>query len=184
MDAGAEADLPDDVMGKRVPQWILPPIDPNLSKAEREAEALRRKRMRPDILVMEGLEEKDIRGKSEAGIRTHIKNLCDTKQLKIHVVEVGYCNDLNHASKDADKRVQHEDLITLLRQAGLSVAFHDPVTLGRCGSIPKSLITLMKTTFGLESHRAEEYANKLNRHAVQWVDKMYIHRQCVLAGHG
>ena len=30
----------------------------------------------------------------------------------------------------------------------------------------------------------DEYANKLNRHSVQWVDKMYAHRQCALARQG
>ena len=39
-------------------------------------------------------------------------------------------------------------------------------------------------TVGLHTSRADEYAKKLNRHAVQWVDKMYTHRQCALARQG
>jgi hypothetical protein len=31
----------------------------------------------------------------------------------------------------------------------------------------------------MSTHRAEEYANKLTRHAVHWVDKMYTHRMCL-----
>ena len=40
--------------------------------------------------------------------------------------------------------------------------------------------TIMKETFDLAPSRADEYAKKLNRNAVQWVDKIYKHRQCAL----
>ena len=40
----------------------------------------------------------------------------------------------------------------------LHQSFHDPFTLGRCGTIPASLITLLKETFGLDTSRADEYA--------------------------
>ena len=141
--------------------------------------------MRPDILILEGLKEKDIRGKPVDEIRSHINDLKITMKLKVHVIEVGYCTDLNHASKDLDKRKQHEDLVALLRTpcphfGATTVRFHDPVTLGHCGTIPASLITLMKETFDLAPSRADEYAKKLNRNAVQWVDKIYKHRQCAL----
>ena len=81
-----------------------------------------------------------------------------------------------------DKRLQHEELVTLLRSfrgpqgATLKVRFHDPVTLGRCGSLPASFISLLKDTFFMTACQAEATANKLNRHAVIWVDKMYTHR--------
>ena len=185
MDAGAERDLPEDVSGKRVPMWILPPIDANHTREERQAEETSRRKMRPDILILEGLDEKDIRGKPEDQIRSHINDLKESMKLKVHVIEVGYCTDLNHASKDLDKRKQHEDLVALLRTpcphfGATTVRFHDPVTLGHCGTIPASLITLMKETFDLAPSRADEYAKKLNRIAVQWVDKIYKHRQCAL----
>jgi hypothetical protein len=182
MDAGTERDLPEDVTGKHIPTWLLPPIDANLSPEERQAEETSRRKMRPDIVVIEGLEEKDIRGKSEAAIRSHLDGLKLRLQIKIHVLEVGYCADLNHADKDSDKRKQHEDIVALLRKGGYDVRFADPITLGRCGTIPTSFITLMKDTFGLGMNRAEEYAFKLNRHAVQYVDKMSNHRQ--MCNHG
>ena len=184
MDAGKDCDLPDGVSGKRVPTWILPPIDANTTPEARQIEKTRRRKMRPDILILEGLEEKDVRGSNVDRIRSHINDLNATRKLRIHVIEVGYCSDLDHAAKDSDKRKQHEDLVALLRQTCPRTSFHDPVTLGRCGTIPASLITLLKETFGLHTSRADEYAKKLNRHAVQWVDKMYTHRQCALARQG
>ena len=53
------------------------------------------------------------------------------------------CSDLDHAAMDFDKRKQHEDLAALLRQTCPSTSFHDPVTLGRCGTIPASLRILL-----------------------------------------
>ena len=184
MDAGKDRDLPVDVMGKRIPAWLFPapkPVGDSWTRTQYDEDANLRKKLRPDILIIEGLAEGAIRGLSIAEIRSYLQA---NPRFKIHVIEVGYCGDLNHAAKDFDKRLQHEQLVALLRSAGLNVTFHDPVTLGRCGTIPSSFIALMKDAFGLSSPQAEAVAFKLNRHAVQWVDKMYTHRQCVTRNPG
>jgi hypothetical protein len=46
MDAGAQADLPAGVQGKRLPAWLLP---------EELITAAERRKLRPDVLVIEGL---------------------------------------------------------------------------------------------------------------------------------
>jgi len=153
----------------------LSPIDQNLTRQEKRDEESRRRKLRPDILVIEGLETANIRGKSTEEIRQYLTD--NHHRLKVHILEVGYCGDLNHEQKDFDKRAQHVELVSLIRETGLTVLFHDPVTLGRCGSIPASLITLMKDSFGLNTAQAEATAFQLNRHAVQWVDRMLTHRQ-------
>jgi hypothetical protein len=56
MDAGTTKTLPDDVEGKRLPSWLFPDIDATLSAAEQATEAERRTKLRPDILVVEGLQ--------------------------------------------------------------------------------------------------------------------------------
>ena len=175
MDAGKEKDLTSDVAGKRVRPWLFPPIDDNLTAQEKRAETERRRKLRPDILVIEGLETANIRGKSTEEIRQFLTD--NRHRLKVHILEVGYCGDLNHDQKDFDKRAQHAELVSLIRESDLTVLFHDPVTLGRCGSIPASFVTLMKDSFGLSAAQAEATAFQLNRHAVQWVDRMLTHRQ-------
>ena len=45
MDAGQAADLPEGVAGKRLPPWILPKVDNET-----------RGKLRPDILIIEGLD--------------------------------------------------------------------------------------------------------------------------------
>ena len=45
MDVGQAADLPEGVAGKRLPPWILPKVDNET-----------RGKLRPDILIIEGLE--------------------------------------------------------------------------------------------------------------------------------
>jgi len=178
MDAGKAKDLPDDVEGKRLPSWLFPEIGATLSAADRAAEADRRTKLRPDILVVEGLQAQASRQDDDT-VRAHVA--LNIKKYKIHIFEVGYCSDINHAEKDADKASQHEDLVQLLKATGFEVIFHPPVSLGRCGSIPTSLHTLLRKVFQASSKRADEYCNKLSAHAAQWVDKMYTHRQCTEA---
>jgi hypothetical protein len=181
MDAGAEKDLPKDVHGKRLPAWLLPPVDASLTEAERAEQELTRKKLRPDILVIEGLSASDTTGPAEA-VRSHIASRL--KQLTVHVIEVGYTSDIDHEGKSDVKTAQHEALVAELKKAGFEVKYHEPFTLGRCGSIPASLINTFKKAFKMSTHRAEEYANKLTRHAVHWVDKMYTHRMCLEASGG
>jgi hypothetical protein len=175
MDAGKGSDLPEGVMGKRIPQWLLPDLPTDTTELTNKEENARRKKLRPDILIIEGLAEANIRGLTDDATRQYI--YANRHRLTVHIIEVGYCGDLNHESKDFDKRAQHAELVTLIRSSGLTVKFHDPVTLGRCGSIPVSFITMMRHQFGLSSNQAETAAFNLNRHAVQWVDKMYTQRQ-------
>ena len=177
MDAGKDNDLPDDVTGKRLPDWLIDLEGANRSPDD--PESTRRRKLRPDILIIEGLTASDIAGLNPDEIREHVRN--NTQRLIVHVLEVGYCSDINHAHKDNDKRTQHEGLVTLLRGSNLQVQFHDPVTLGRCGSLQASLTNLLKDTFYLTAPQAQTVAFSLTRHAVQWVDKMYTHRQHILA---
>jgi ribonuclease HI/exonuclease III len=178
MDAGAAKTLPDDVEGKRLPAWLFPDIEATLPPAAQASEADRRKKLRPDILVVEGLQAQDTR-RDETSVKEHVRT--NIKKYRIHIFEVGYCSDINHAEKDADKAKQHDELVQLVRTAGFEVQYHKPISLGRCGSIPMSLYTLLRKTFHANSKRANEYCNKLSAHAAEWVDKMYTHRQCVEA---
>jgi hypothetical protein len=63
MDAGKE---------KRVRPWLFPPIDQNLTRQEKRDEESRRRKLRPDILVIEGLETVNICGKSTEEIRQYL----------------------------------------------------------------------------------------------------------------
>ena len=93
-----------------------------------------------------------------------------------HIMELGYCSDIDHASKDTEKAVQHEHLANMLRESGFTVQYHT-ITLGRTGTIPLSVTNLLKTTLKLDSRSTDKCTQKLSRHAVHWVEKMYVHRQ-------
>jgi len=175
MDAGAASNLPDDVQGKRLPAWLFPSTA-NISEA-RAQDAIRL-RLRPDILVIEGLTAQAASGHTDEIRRT-------LPQCKIHIFEVGYCRDTDHKQKDDDKRKQHEELTNLLQSYGYKVVNHDPITLGRTGTIPASLITTLRGTFGLTAHKSksEETAKTLARHAIRYLDKLYTHRQVHEATH-
>ena len=84
MDAGKENDLTSDIAGKRVRPWLFPRIDENLTAQEKRAEAARRRKLRPDILVIEGLETANIRGKSTEEIRLYLTD--NRHRLKVHIL--------------------------------------------------------------------------------------------------
>ncbi len=162
MDAGTKASLPADVQGKRLPAWLLPHISEN-----------ERKRLRPDLCVIEGLTRLDTSGTSD---EIHARLMLNKTKYVVHIMEVGYCSDIDHASKDTEKAVQHEHLANMLRESGFTVQYHT-ITLGRTGTIPLSVTNLLKTTLKLNSRSTDKCTKKLSRHAVHWVEKMYVHRQ-------
>jgi ribonuclease HI len=169
MDAGAASDLPEDVQGKRLPAWLFPSTA-TYSEAEIQAQEALRLRLRPDILVVEGLTAQAARGTEDAIRR--ILPYC-----KIHIFEVGYCRDTDHKQKDDDKQEQHAQLEKLLRSYGRTALYHPPITLGRTGTIPSSLIKTLRDIIGLTAPKADVTAKALARHAIRYLDKLYTHRQ-------
>lgn len=153
MDAGAANDLPDSVSGKRLPPWLFRDQDAELGV-----------KMRPDIFIVEGPQVGAAPGEGDR---------------RIHIIEVGYCGDTQRAEKEEEKKMQHQALTLLLRANGHRVTTH-VIVLGRCGTIPLSLRTLLRDSLGdLDSARAAKCAKKLSRNAVAWVEKMYAARQGV-----
>jgi phosphoribosylcarboxyaminoimidazole (NCAIR) mutase len=159
MDAGKASELPEEVAGKRLPVWLLPS----------ESEELRQK-LRPDIVIVEGLPSNTIVAENDR-----------LRNTKIHVIEVGYGSDTNHADKETEKMAQHQAFLTKLREqefcrGGGAPVFYHVITLGRCGTVPASLSTLLQTHLGVGESQATTCIRKLHRSAVHWVQKFYIHR--------
>jgi hypothetical protein len=159
MDAGKASELPEEVAGKRLPAWLLPS----------ESDEVRQK-LRPDIVVVEGLPS-----------CTLVASNARLRHTKIHVIEVGYGSDTNHSDKETEKMAQHHAFLAKLREqefcrnGGASVFYH-VITLGRCGTVPASLSDLLQTHLGVGESQATTCIRKLHRNAVHWVQKFYIHR--------
>ena len=163
MDAGTQASLPDGVHGKRLPAWLLPGI----ADAERV-------KMRPDLLVAQGLTAADMRELNAGELPLeHVKH-----RIHIHVFELGYCGDTSYASKDEVKRAQHERLVAELRTRGIKVHYH-VVLLGRCGTMQTETRRMLQDVLGMDRGTAETCMQKLHRHAVQYVEKFYTARQLI-----
>ena len=64
MDAGQAADLPEGVAGKRLPPWILPKVDNET-----------RRKLRPDILIIEGLDSNTVPQENTNKYAKFINNL-------------------------------------------------------------------------------------------------------------
>jgi hypothetical protein len=159
MDAGKESDLPEEVAAKRLPQWLLCGVPDDV-----------RQKIRPDLLVIEGLP-----------CTTRAIASGQLNHTKMHVIEVGYGSDTNHADKETEKMAQHQAFLTKLREQefcrkGGALVFYHVITLGRCGTVQASLSTLLQTQLGVGESQATTCIRKLHRKAVHWVQKFYIHR--------
>ena len=95
--------MPQGVDSTRIPEWLLPAGHPYLSEI---------KTMRPDLMIIEGLGSTEVRGKSDGEIRSHIVN--KSRNIRIHILEVGYCSDLRHDERDEEKQIQHTRLVQIL----------------------------------------------------------------------
>ena len=85
-----------------------------------------RSKLRPDILRVNGLPFNNVRpprSPSERG------------SLQIEIVEVGYCSDTRWEAKLEEKKLQHAQLVHLLREAGWKVAEPRILLFGVGGTI-------------------------------------------------
>jgi len=131
VDATRQDDLPEGVESTRLPEWLLPSVPPEQLK-----------RMRPDILVVEGMPANSAQAyqalrasydsrtskRSRAGGPGRHRNINDAQAFRakcmIHVVEVGFTGNTRYMDKVAEKREQHNSLIQALRDEGWPVQYH------------------------------------------------------------
>jgi ribonuclease HI len=168
MDAGAEADLPEGVAGKRLPAWLFSP----------GADAEKGIRLRPDILLVSC----PARGATYPNEERALEPEQDETKT-IHIIEVGYSSDLSTEQKESEKHQQHQELEALLKKANPenTVARHT-IILGRTGAIPNSLTTLLQSTVAhLSKAEALKVGRKLCKHAVQYVEKFVWARRAAAA---
>ena len=85
----------------RLPTWVLP-----------NTPAEERSKMRPDILIIPTLSREQAR--SIAAVGSKRRRALDRGQHTVHIVEVGYGPDTNHASKIQEKTAQHQTLAQAL----------------------------------------------------------------------
>jgi ribonuclease HI len=148
MDAGKASDLPEEVHGKRLPEWLFPSTE-GLSQEDRDQLNKKRSKLRPDIMVIEGFTTQEATGETQE-VRARL--LQKAQSYKIHIFEEVYCGDTRHEEKDEEKKKQHAELATLLKSVelgSLDVKQHSPITLGRTGTIPSTLMTTLKEVFNL-----------------------------------
>ena len=103
MDACPADRMPQGVDNTRPPAWLLPADHPYLP----ELTALR-----PDLLMIEGITSNEVKGLNNDAIRALI--LQRGRNVRIHILEIGYCSDLRHGERNDEKQQQHDRLIRIL----------------------------------------------------------------------
>jgi hypothetical protein len=72
------------------------------------------KGLKPDVIIYEGVRQEKLRQFLEGTERP-----CSS--FKIHILEVGYCNDWNRETKLAEKREAYRCLVTRMKKCGWKV---------------------------------------------------------------
>ena len=107
----------------RIPAELLPNV----------GEEVRRK-MRPDILFVTGLDEGKLRATAGDPQARHRFLQAAKANCTVNLIEVGYCRDDKAPSKAAHKMRQHLELQDALVKEGWTVQVV-PIVLGHCGSV-------------------------------------------------
>jgi hypothetical protein len=153
MDATAADALPLGVSDNRVPAWILPEVP----------EATRLK-MRPDILIIEGLKNEDVEGFQEMGSY----RATAMRQYTVHVIEVGYAANTRYLQKLQEKKEQHTRLCEALVAAGWKVQNTDShqIILGTGGDVHKTTEALLNSLGVADDDKRASALGKLSAWAV------------------
>jgi hypothetical protein len=154
------ADLRKDVLGglseqqqqevaSRIPAYMLPEVDEDA-----------RKKMRPDIMFVDRLDEGSHKWDATSEGIASMKKVC-----KVYILEVGYCRDNAATRKRAEKKRQHRVLREALEKEGWAVQ-DIPLVFGHCGSVfGHELDALVQ--LGVEKRDALTLLGRLHAHAVR-----------------
>ena len=154
-DLSAADDLPPGVSGTRLPAWLLPSLSNEV-----------RKKLRPDILILDGTFGPDNPGPGTA-----------------RLVEVGFCSDLNHTEKRAEKTGQHAQLVTAMELAGWTVTC-TVATIGHCGTFQRALANDLVRDHGVTVHNARACLRSISATAAQRLHAIVTCRRELEAGIG
>jgi len=133
----------------RVPAYMLPDVPEET-----------RKKMRPDIMFVEGLDE----GWQEADVTPdRLKKM--QKTCKVFLLEIGYCRDNKAVQKRAEKKRQHVRLKQALVEAGWTVD-DVPLVFGHCGSVYEHEREALQA-LGVTKNDTIALLRRLHEHAIK-----------------
>jgi hypothetical protein len=153
MDATAADALPTGVSDNRIPAWILPAVP----------EATRLK-MRPDIMIIEGLRNEDVEAFQQMGSY----QATAMRQYTVHVIEVGYAANTRYLEKLQEKKEQHTRLCEALAAEGWRVQNTDnhQIILGTGGNIHGPTEALLNSLGVADDDKRKSALRKLSALAV------------------
>jgi hypothetical protein len=203
MDACPSGNRPQGVDSTRLPAWLLPENHPDLP----ELAALR-----PDILIIEGLASSEVQHLTDneiralieqrsKGVKIHILEIGFCSDLRHGERDEAkkqqherLCRILSGRSPDncpaAPSKHAHGRTTTpsdaMRRRTPFTadrILYHPPITLGRAGTLPASLMDTLKNKLKVTPSAADECAAQLTRHAVHYVEKFYLNRFASMGQH-
>ena len=99
--------------------------------AEWDEETAELKRLKPNVIIYEGVRQEKLREFQEGTERP-------CQKCKIHVLQVGYCNDWNWETKLAEHDEAYRCLVARMKKCGWKVEYRQ-VALGTRGCVYKHL---------------------------------------------
>ena len=182
MDACRASDLPDGILGTRLPSWLLPRSCLPTIMCPRTDQPLSptvvRRKLRPDLLFVEGLNASDVQ--RSASVRRSLRGRCT-----VHVVEVGYVVESTASVEDRlrQKCEQHADLCAALRRAGWQLHNDGPTVLllGQAGAVFSAWADGLQG-LGVSSTAADALMRDLHLHSLRAATAINM-RRLQLEGH-
>lgn len=184
IDATRKDELPDDAESSRMPEWLLPTTP-----------AEDRKRMRPDIMLIQGMPANGIdaylslgvqhpgRGTKRERPNSQTSQTAQTNHEKqrfrsgctIHIIEVTYGSHTRYIDKIVEKTGQHDRLMDALRSEGWKVQYHI-VVLGVAGTIFNNTVKILDD-LQIPPAPRQTTLHALNRLAVQKIHEILVCRR-------
>ena len=155
--------------GSRIPDWLL--SDEDLARV-----GTQRKAVRPDLLMVSittqhahALEQRNQRTQ-DGGMNITLHTEQEACNIKVTIIEVGYCMETRYHDKHKAKMEQHAKLRDALQHVGYHCSIV-PIVLGSTGGVFHSNLTGMRQ-IGISHERSLTLIRRLSKHAIDYMQSI------------
>ena len=155
--------------GSKIPDWLL-------SDSDLTGDGTQRQVVRPDLMMVSittqhahALEQRKKRTRN-GGMVMMLHTEQEACNIKVTIIEVGYCMETRYHDKHKAKMEQHKKLHDALWNAGYQCDII-PIVLGTTGGVFDSNLSGMRQ-IGISHDRSLTLIRKLSKHAIDYMQSI------------